>query len=221
MMKNIFCLTMVAGLLFPAVARAQGSLVDTALTTAATSALAAPVISSALAPDAQVPAPGAAAISPNAAPAAGVPSVDAEMPEDPAAATAAKPASQVPVLTDPTVPFEQSFLFTQAELLALRRASQGSVIGPAILNADKAAAIPQRRVIALSGVYQRAPGEWVVWINGKKMTPKDLLPEVMDIRVEGDRVHLKWFDIGLNNVISITLRPHQTYDIVTGVLLPG
>ena len=70
------------------------------------------------------------------------------------------------------------------------------------------------------GIY-RKPGDWIVWLNGHKVTPKNLLPEIVDISVQNERVHLKWFDIGINNVISISLRPHQTYDIVTGVLLPG
>lgn len=141
----------------------------------------------------------------------------------PATATADPNAAPTPVLmSDPTSAFEQSLLFTPAEIVALRRASEGSVVGTAVINANQqATVIPPRRLIALSGVYLRRPGDWIVWINGKKMTPKDLLPEVMDISVQRDRVHLKWFDIGLNNVISITLRPHQTYDIVTGVLLPG
>lgn len=136
------------------------------------------------------------------------------------AATAPPAVAAAPPL-DVTAPFTQSLLFSPAEIVALRRAAEGTVMGTAVLSADTAVEVPLRRVIALSGVYLRKPGDWVVWINGKKMTPKDMLPEVMNIQVKRDRVHLKWFDIGLNNVISITLRPHQTYDIVTGVLLPG
>lgn len=81
--------------------------------------------------------------------------------------------------------------------------------------------IPQQRSITLSGVLYRAPGDWAVWINGQKVVPSRLLPEIVDIRVERDRVHLKWFDIGLGRVLALTLRPNQTYDIVSSTLLRG
>jgi len=82
--------------------------------------------------------------------------------------------------------------------------------------------IPEQRLIVLSGVIFRKKGDWVVWINGQKVTPDNYLPEIIDIKVENSSyVHLKWYDIGLQDVISITLRPNQIYDITTGVLLPG
>ncbi len=156
---------------------------------------------------AQEPAP--AAVDPAA------PQAAAAQPADAATAAAIQPS------VDLNAPFTQSLLFSPAEIVALRRAAQGGSVGTAVLNADSTTVIPEKRVISLAGVVYRAPGDWIVWLNGKKMTPKDILPEVVEIKVSQDRVHLKWFDIGLNNVISITLRPHQTYDIVTGVLLPG
>ncbi len=81
--------------------------------------------------------------------------------------------------------------------------------------------IPTKRVISLSGVLYRKPGDWIVWLNGHKLVPGKKLPEIVDIKVERDRVHLKWFDIGMAKIIAITLRPHQTYDIVSGVMLSG
>jgi hypothetical protein len=79
--------------------------------------------------------------------------------------------------------------------------------------------IPTKRTIALSGVVYRGAADWIVWLNGHKLTPGRLIPEIADIRVERDRVHLKWFDIGMGKVIAITLRPRQVYDITSGVLL--
>jgi hypothetical protein len=122
----------------------------------------------------------------------------------------------------PEAPFTRSFLFTPLETSVVERALAGTVAGTSVVEASKStAAIPAKRVIALSGLVFRDADDWTAWINGKKVTPKTLLPEIMDIRAEKGRVHLKWFDIGINGVIAITLRPHQTYDIVTGVLLPG
>ncbi len=117
-----------------------------------------------------------------------------------------------------TEPLKESLLFSDGEIVSIRNALMQK--GGGIPNAE-GVVIPQRRVISLAGVFFRTPSDWIVWLNGKKMTPGDVLPEVVDIQVEKDTVALKWFDIGMNDVISISLRPHQTYDIVTGVLLPG
>ena len=82
--------------------------------------------------------------------------------------------------------------------------------------------IPQQRLIVCSGVIFRKKNDWVVWLNGQKVTPDNYLPEIIEIEVENSSyVHLKWYDIGLQDVISVTLRPNQVYDITTGVLLPG
>lgn len=81
--------------------------------------------------------------------------------------------------------------------------------------------IPMVRQITLQGVAYKNPKQWVVWINGQKVEPGFMLKEIVDIQVERDAVHLKWFDIGLNGVLNITLHPHETYDIVSGILLPG
>jgi hypothetical protein len=129
------------------------------------------------------------------------------------------PVQQTP---PPAVDFTRSLLFSPLELTAVNRAVAGATTGTALLEAGKTAQqIPQRRIISVAGVIWRSASDWMVWINGKKVTPKDVLPEIVDIKVERDKVDLKWFDIGINGVISISLRPHQTYDIVTGVLLPG
>jgi hypothetical protein len=120
-------------------------------------------------------------------------------------------------------PFRDSLFFTPAEIVGIDRALKGLTVGNAVLSGDGAAAkpIPVKRTITLSGVYFKDDKNWIIWMNGQKLTPGRLLPEIQDIKVSDDEVHLKWFDIGLNAVITITLHPHQTYDIVTGLLLPG
>lgn len=212
-MKKSSILLLVLFLLVPLTAHAQAGLGDAAAATGVASQLVTGNMGTPAAPTAATPAATQPMSAPDAiAAVAAVGATDAA-PADPAAAS--------PPVVDLNTPFVQSFLFTPAELVALRRAAEGAVVGAAVLGADNTTYIPPRRVISVAGIFLRAPGDWIVWLNGKKMTPKDLLPEVMDISVQRDRVHLKWFDIGLNNIISITLRPHQTYDIVTGVLLPG
>lgn len=97
----------------------------------------------------------------------------------------------------------------------------GAAPEPEVKAAPVYPTIPLNRQINLSGVFYRSPTDWVVWLNGRKVTPNDRPRELVGIKVERDRVHIKWFDIGMGKVISLTLRPRQTYDIVSGVLLPG
>lgn len=159
--------------------------------------------------------------------------VAAQAQTPPIAAEAAAPASAAAPAVDPAVaaeeerkrllnmPFNGSFLFSPLEIAAILQANAGKPPGGGILNADKAQYIPPRRVISLAGVLFRNQDDWIVWLNGSKVMPKNLLPEIVDISVANDVVRLKWYDIGMNKIIDISLRPHQTYDIVTGILLPG
>jgi len=117
--------------------------------------------------------------------------------------------------------FRGSFFMTPMELVTIQRALSGKASSNATLGMAKGD-IPAHRIIRVSGVVYRTAEDWIVWMNGQKVTPEKLLPEIIDIEVrDSSKVDLKWYDIGLNRVISITLRPHQTYDIPTGILLPG
>lgn len=121
-------------------------------------------------------------------------------------------------------PFLGALLMSPVEMTVVRQAISGKISSavPEVLQANAPAVIPPDRVISVGGVFYRTPGNWVVWMNGHKVTPKSLLPEIVDIVVrDSSKVNLQWYDAGLNKVIAITLRPHQTYDIPTGILLPG
>jgi len=143
---------------------------------------------------------------------------------DPAAVPAATPdavtaeAAPVPApAAVPAGPFLGSLLFTDLERTLIHKAAAGqSIAGP---NVGKTELIPVDRKIWLGAVFYRNPHNWIVWLNGHKLTPNRLLPEIMGIKVEGERVDLEWFDIGKNGVINVTMRPNQIYDIVTGLML--
>jgi hypothetical protein len=163
-----------------------------------------------LASYAQAPPPGA-----NPPAAAGAPG------ENPAAAAAADALPPITLTPEErNAPFNGSFFLTPAEIAAIKTAMAGSgMMGGDI---SVAVPVPQHRVISVSGLLYRSPKDWIVWMNGQKVTPEKLLPEIVDIKIDSSsHMRLKWYDIGLDKVIAITLRPHQTYDIVTGVLLPG
>ena len=133
---------------------------------------------------------------------------------DPAAPTGAA----APVAVDPkAAPYGKSLFFTDEEVSAIQRSLLGiSPTGDTQSNKPK-----KPRVLKLSGVLYKSPDDWVVWLNGNRVTPNNILPEIIKIEVEPAKIHLKWFDYGFNDVIFITLRPNQFYDIETGLLLPG
>ncbi|HYD19190.1 MAG TPA: hypothetical protein VEF76_11990 [Patescibacteria group bacterium] len=165
-----------------------------------------------------MPAPGAGAPAPATAQAA-----PAAAPMNPGVVPGVSPSSAPPPegKSDIHQPFVRSLFFTNEELVQIRRAADGKapVSGTGSLSGG-GQIIPQVRTITLTGVLYKNPNEWLIWLNGQKLNPGNLLKEIIDIRVERDMVHLKWFDIGLNGIIDVSLRPHQKYDIVTGLMLP-
>lgn len=138
-------------------------------------------------------------------------------------AAAAQPdvvAAATPAAVPVTVkaPFRDTLLFSGAEISALREAAAGRRSNEAFLDAEKTELIPIDRKIKLSGIYYKDDATWIVWLNGYKLHPRYLLKEIHRIEVKKDEVFLSWYDIGLNDVIDIRMRPHQIYDIVTGIL---
>ncbi|HYD18289.1 MAG TPA: MltA domain-containing protein [Patescibacteria group bacterium] len=71
--------------------------------------------------------------------------------------------------------------------------------------------------ITLTGIVYKNPEEWIIWLNGQKLYPNNLPKEIIDIKVEKDSAHIKWFDKKLYGVIAVTVRPNQQYDIETGL----
>ena len=112
--------------------------------------------------------------------------------------------------------FSSSLFLTPLEMLTLERALSGK---DATLGGG-GAVIP-KRYIDVDGLLYKSSSNWVVWINGKRLTPGYLLPEIVGIHVMKDRIYLEWFDSVFNKIITINLRPHQIYDIQSGILLPG
>lgn len=131
-------------------------------------------------------------------------------------------AQDAPVdeLVGPRPPFQDSLLFSPVEVNAIQQAIDGRAVKGAALK-ERAPADAAARYIKVGGVFYEKENDWVVWLNGQAVTPGNLLPEIVGIEVRGSRIFLEWFDAVTDGVISITLRPNQTYDLVTGVLLPG
>ena len=179
-----------------------------------------------VAPPATTPE-AAAPLSAEAA-AASPPPVDTSASQSPAETSASQ--SLVDAALD-----RMSLMFTEEEIEAVKSGkteelptdvapvdeTTQEVVEPEFDPANPPPPIPLNRKITLGGILYRAEGDWIIWLNGQKLGPENLLPEIQGITVASDKVYLEWFDIGINGIIRLTLRPHQQYDIVTGLLLPG
>lgn len=151
---------------------------------------------------------------------------------DPAAAVAVANPGVVPGVSpssapppeskdDVQKPFTRSLFYTNAELVQFQKLLNGQQVNFDNPTSTTGEIIPQVRTITLTGVLYKNPDDWLIWLNGQKLNRHNLFKEIVDIQVFKDsRVRLKWYDIGLDGVIDVTMRPHQKYDIVTGLLLP-
>jgi|GEM_PF-2737812 len=77
------------------------------------------------------------------------------------------------------------------------------------------------RELALGGIVYLSSGDWTIWLNSEKITPKNLPPEILDIKVRKNSIKLKWFDAFTNQIFPIKLRTHQRFNIDTRIFLPG
>jgi len=146
------------------------------------------------------------------------PALAAETATPDAAAADTAAATPAPAPATLNAPFRDTLLFSGVEVAAVREAAAGRRSNEAFLDAEKVELIPIDRKIKLSGIYYKDDTTWIIWLNGYKLHPGYLLKEINRIEVKKDEVSLSWYDIGLNDVINIKLRPHQIYDIVTGIL---
>ncbi len=80
---------------------------------------------------------------------------------------------------------------------------------------------PEEREITLGGIVYADPGDWTIWLNGKRVTPKAIPVEVLDLTVHKEYIEMKWFDDYTNQIFPIRLRTHQRFNIDTRIFLPG
>ncbi len=96
---------------------------------------------------------------------------------------------------------------------------------PAEMQRD--AVVPQEerprgiRELALSGILYKTGDDWIVWLNGQRVTPDAIPSQVIDIQVSNDYIELKWFDEYTNLIYPVRLQPHQRFNLDTRIFLPG
>ena len=123
-----------------------------------------------------------------------------------------------------------SLFFTMFEQKLLADARQGLVARPPtqaeIDEAEQRSIWEEERVmgpreISLGGIVYLSSGDWTIWLNEQKVTPNNIPPEIVDIRVYKNFVKLKWFDSYTNQIYPVKMRTHQRFNIDTRIFLPG
>lgn len=80
---------------------------------------------------------------------------------------------------------------------------------------------PGTREITLGGISYVSSKDWIIWLNGKRVTPKAIPREVVELHVDKDYVQLKWFDDYTNQIFPVRIRPYQRFNIDKRVFMPG
>jgi len=118
-----------------------------------------------------------------------------------------------------------SLLFTPSEQSLIAEAREGFLARPPTdfeLRQAEDGNVPRGpRELALGGIIYTSSSDWSIWMNGQKITPQRLLPEMLDIKVRKKYIKLKWFDAYTNQIFPIKLKPHQRFNIDTRIFLPG
>lgn len=80
---------------------------------------------------------------------------------------------------------------------------------------------PEEREIRLGGIVYVDASDWTIWLNGKRVTPNALPPEVLDLQVYKEYVEIKWLDDYTNKIFPLRLRAHERFNIDARIFLPG
>lgn len=138
----------------------------------------------------------------------------------------------MPVSASAATPRESIF-FSAEDLETILQASEGNVESVADVDGeDEDGATTEeakkeepvdrgRRILTLSGIVYQSAQDWTVWLNGERVTPKNIPENVRGLVVQSDYIRLRWFDKANNRIVNITLRPHQHYNLDFDTISPG
>ena len=105
--------------------------------------------------------------------------------------------------------------------MAVKEVDQLDNIGDKSAKAVEKKVAPGIRELQLGGIMYQSAKDWVVWLNGFRVTPGALPDRVIDLAVHDDYIDLVWFDEYTNLVYPIRLRPHQRFNLDSRIYLPG
>lgn len=149
-----------------------------------------------------------------------------------ASSASAQNAAQNPAQNIAQEPMRESVFFSLEELDLILQASAGALElddesddakdGDAGKKDGQEQPVDRgRRVLTLSGVVYQSPNDWTIWLNGERVTPRNIPEYVRGLTVHTDHIRLRWFDRAENRIVNITLRPHQQYNLDLDTILPG
>jgi hypothetical protein len=75
--------------------------------------------------------------------------------------------------------------------------------------------------VELGGILYVSPSDWVIWLNGARVTPTAIPTVIMDIKVFKDHVDMEWLDRATNQIYPIRLRAHQKFNLQSRMFLPA
>ena len=143
----------------------------------------------------------------------------------------------VPVVKLPKVPASEipSLFWEEDELSIIRQVKKGVIqimpvdeglLNDTMFNMPTTTTAPKQfyiapREILLSGLLYNSEGDWVVWLNGMRVTPQKKPDELRYINVKEQYVELKWYDAVTDKVYPIRIKPHQKFSIDLQTFLPG
>jgi hypothetical protein len=116
----------------------------------------------------------------------------------------------------------ESLFFTPNQLASIMRAKEGFMAPREAFDPNNQAnpMTTAPHTISLAGIVYVSKNDWVIWLNGERVTQKNMPQRLIGVTVKPDRVHLRWMDIPHQRIINITLEPHQQYLLDSDTIVP-
>jgi hypothetical protein len=118
----------------------------------------------------------------------------------------------------------KSLVFTSREHqeIIIARRSAGKVKTASSTSPEaKDKPLDEERYVHLQGIVYTSKEDWVVWLNGIRISPDALPEEALGMEVFKDYIEIKWYDDYTNQIIPLRLRPMQRFNIDSRIFLPG
>lgn len=115
-----------------------------------------------------------------------------------------------------------SVFFTKWQYALIQEAKRGYLSRPPAGSGNSSnGAVHGTRELSLGGIAYRTDKDWTIWLNGQRLTPDALLPQILDLKVTAEHIDIKWFDKTTNLIYPVRLRPHQRFNLDARMFLPG
>ena len=80
---------------------------------------------------------------------------------------------------------------------------------------------PGIRELSLAGISYVGHEDWTLWLNGRRITPRTLPEQIMDIEVFDNAVQLMWYDEFYNRIYPVRLEPNQRFNLDSRIFFTG